>query len=245
MFLIAALAVQVSGAPDDFQVAASKTLKVDTDSHSFEYLYFTIGIESLFFEDVLTEVFYWVDYRDVGTSRTYHWVHYGDGHLLPSEGSWEGPFLGHRGIRYHFRFELAEGLDGQGEPKLKVTIFSTDPRGDAEFVSTFYEPPFDVTAYFYDLDMIGKALDTYGLLSTVYSGVQLARGVEPVTLVATAAVEFVVVLAIEEHFRSQPIDFDIRCNSCGHLWHVSRHGGSSFTFQCPDCGTSGKICFSR
>lgn len=237
-------------ANQEFKTAARKTLVIDNTKGQIKYLYFTFTFMPKFYNEIFTDLYYEIEYEEIGTNHKYVWVNLYDGHLInlpESSYEWKGPFTGVRSIQYKFFFKLFNNPESLTEKSLAIHIFSTNPELDASYYNSFYEDPFSVIAYYYDLSTFKTVLKSYSCLSTIYAiyKVTSITTVNPPAFIARKIGENVAIYAIERVLDSIPITFEIICNSCGKKYTETKN--VDFVFECNTvgCHNKAKIIFSR
>lgn len=235
----------------EFNLAATKTLKIDSTSYKINYLHFTISYEPILQQSNLTDIYYKINYHEIGTNLEKEWVNMYDGHLINLIGldsQWKGPFTGLRSVRYKFYLELINDKSSETGKSILINILSTHPDIDAKYYNSFYKSPFVVTAHYYDTQGVKIVLTTYSILSTLRSGYKIIKGIGgPATLILTVVVEFIAGYAFETYSKSLPIEFSIKCNVCDVEYQLTRYNYNDFTFICSThgCENSAKIMFSK
>lgn len=237
-------------ANQEFKTAARKTLVIDNTKGQIKCLYFIFTFIPKFYNEIFTDLYYEIEYKEKGMEHKYVWVNLYDGHLInlpESSYEWKGPFTGVRSIQYKFLFKLINNPKNPTEKSLDIHIFSTNPELDANYYNSFYEDPFSVTAYYYDLSTFKTLLKSYSCLSIISMIYKVTSKtiVNPPAFIARTIGENVAIYAIERVLDSIPITFEIICNSCGKKYTETKN--VDFVFECNTvgCHNKAKIIFSR
>jgi hypothetical protein len=205
---------------NDYKVAHNAIISIDSVNNEISYLHFRINTFPEYAYDMLTDIHYSVKYREFGTPEEVTWVKLFDGHLVNDINheysfQWKGPFPGNRDISYKFFFELINDSI-ENTNKLKTIVFSTNPTLDYAYCNLDYNAPFEVTAYYYNIDNIKKIINIYSSCSAVYTIYSLAKGANPGVAVAWTIGETIVIYAVNAYLENLPIYLTVKCNVCGH-----------------------------
>ena len=246
--IIGVLIITCTFSQGQFKIAFQDIISIDTSKNEIDFLHFKIYSYPEYYNDnLLTDIYYYVSYKEFGTPEKYIWVKLFDGHLINDLNNeynkqWKGPFPGNRDISYKFLFEIVKKSNNIN--KFRVTIFSTNPVLDAKYCNVSYSAPFDITAYYYNTNDIKTALDIYSNVSTISTLYSIAKDANIGVAVASTVIEIVVIYAIKSYLDQLPIYLEIKCNVCGHSEQIkikSLNYKKSYTCKTYGCHNKAEI----
>ncbi|MFC1583793.1 hypothetical protein ACFL4U_03815 [Candidatus Neomarinimicrobiota bacterium] len=214
-----------------------------------EFLHFSFNLEPRFFEGELTDIFYTINYHEIGSGLSKQWIKKFDGHLIDSgnlsmRSQWKGPFGGIRDVKYKFYLELVEDPSSPTDRSVYISIFSTDPESDAEYYNSFYEKPFEVMAYYYNTEEAKVVLNSYSILSTIRAIYQIGTSLNPTVKIVTAIGGAAVTYAVDTYISNLPANIEIRCGNCDTRRTIRMDGARNFDYVCDQCGRRARITFN-
>ena len=242
-------------ASNQFDVAIKKTLQIDKYNNVVKFHHFRFDFKPEFHTNTIVDVHYEITYQVVSKNYKKIWVDLHEGHLVNVSDKLfntqlKGPFTGIDAVRYKFHFTLKDDSSSPYNKSIKIVVFSSSPKSDAQYYNTNFDQPFKVTAYYKNISTLKNTLEVYSLISNVYTGFKIIRGtigtVNPPVLMITAGqyvAEAVVIYAIEKHLENLPIRIHLECNHCGDKNVVIKHKFYDFIYKCSECGRKAKIQF--
>lgn len=234
---------------EQFKFAFQDIISIDTSKNEIDFLHFKIYSYPEYYinENLLTDVYYSVSYKEFGTPEKHIWIKLFDGHVINDLNSeynkqWKGPFPGNRDISYKFLFEIIKKSNNIN--KFRATIFSTNPVLDSKYCNVSYHSPFEITAYYYNTNGIKTVLDIYSSVSTVNTLYSIPKVANVGVAIASIVIETLVIYAIKTYLDQLPIYLEIKCNVCGHSERIkieSLNYKKSYTCKTYGCHNKAEI----